>query len=175
MQLYDRVPPQNLDAERAVLGACLLEHEALGIALETLRPEDFYDLNHRAAYEVMGEMFNANRPVDLVTIGEELARRGVFDKLGGQPFLAALVAEVPTTANIAFHAGIVREKSVRRRLIDAGSKIVSLAYSSELESAMIVDEAERAVFEVSQRNNRADFRPVSDQLEIGRASCRERV
>ncbi|WP_298781987.1 replicative DNA helicase, partial [uncultured Fretibacterium sp.] len=164
MQLYDRVPPQNLDAERAVLGACLLEHEALGIALETLRPEDFYDLNHRAAYEVMGEMFNASRPVDLVTIGEELARRGVFDKLGGQPFLAALVAEVPTTANIAFHAGIVREKSVRRRLIDAGSKIVSLAYSSELESAMIVDEAERAVFEVSQRNNRADFRPVSDIL-----------
>ena len=74
------------------------------------------------------------------------------------------MAEVPTTANIAFHAGIVREKSVRRRLIDAGSKIVSLAYSSELESAMIVDEAERAVFEVSQRNNRADFRPVSDIL-----------
>ena len=74
------------------------------------------------------------------------------------------MAEVPTTANVGYHSDIVREKSIRRRLIDAGSRIVSLGYSSDLESAMIMDEAERAVFEVSQNNNRVDFRPVRDIL-----------
>ena len=164
MQLYDRVPPQNLGAERAVLGACLLEQEALGIALETLSADDFYDLNHRTAFGVMSDMYAANRPVDLVTFGEELLKRGAFEKLGGQPFFASLVAEVPTTANVGYHSDIVREKSLRRRLIDAGSRIVSLGYSSDLESAMIMDEAERAVFEVSKNNNRVDFRPVRDIL-----------
>ena len=95
---------------------------------------------------------------------EELLKRGAFEKLGGQPFFASLVAEVPTTANVGYHSDIVREKSIRRRLIDAGSRIVSLGYSSDLESAMIMDEAERAVFEVSQNNNRVDFRPVRDIL-----------
>ena len=164
MQVYDRTPPRSLEAERAVLGACLLEHRALGTAIETLKPEDFYDLNHRTLYEAMGTMYAANLPVDLITISEELIRRGVFEKLGGQPFLAALVAEVPTTANVGFHAEIVRERSIRRRLIDAGSRIVSLAYSSDQESAMILDEAERAIFEVAQDRNRVDFRPVSEIL-----------
>ena len=163
MQIYDRVPPQDLTAERAVLGACLLEHEALGTVIETLRPEDFYDLDHRAVYEAMQAMYSASRPVDLVTIKDELDRRGTFERLG-QPFLAGLVAEVPTTANALYHAGIVREKAIRRRLIDAGSKIAALAWSSEMESAMIVDEAERIVFEVAQAKARTDFRPVSEIL-----------
>ena len=164
MPIYDRIPPQNLEAERAVLGACLLEHEALGTALETLQPEDFYDLNHRTIYEAMSAMYAASRPVDLVTIKDELDRRGVFDRLGGQPFLAGLVAEVPTTANVGYHAGIVKERSIRRRLIDAGSKIASLAYSSDMEGVMILDEAERIIFELAQNRNRVDFRPVSEIL-----------
>ena len=164
MQIYDRVPPQDLEAERAVLGACLLEHEALGIAIEALQAGDFYDLNHRTVYEAMVEMYSSARPVDLVTIKDELDRRGVFDRVGGQPFLAALVAEVPTTANVGYHAEIVREKSIRRRLIDAGSKVVSLAWSSDQESALILDEAERTIFEVAENRSRVDFRPVSDIL-----------
>ncbi|MDR1979832.1 MAG: replicative DNA helicase [Synergistaceae bacterium] len=162
--MYDRVAPQNTGAERAILGACLLEQEALGNAVENLTPEDFYDLNHRAAFEVMVEMFAANRPVEMVTFSEELMRRGLFEKLGGQPFFASVVAEVPTTANVEFHASIVREKSVRRRLIEAGNHIVRLGYATDIENAMALDEAERAVFEITQNNNKVDFKPVRDIL-----------
>ena len=86
MQPYDRVPPQNLGAERAVLGACLLEHEALGIALEILKPEDFYDLKHRSAFEVMFDMYAASSPVDLVTLTEEVMKRGFSNAWGDSLF-----------------------------------------------------------------------------------------
>ncbi|MDR3265815.1 MAG: replicative DNA helicase [Synergistaceae bacterium] len=162
--MYDRIPPQNAAAERSVLGACLLEQEALNVTVEILRPEDFYDLNHRAAFEAMTDMFGASRPVELVTFSEELMRRGIFEKLGGQPFFASLVAEVPTTANVEYHANIVREKSIRRRLIEAGNQIVRLGYATDIENAMALDEAERAVFEIAQNNNRVDFRPVREIL-----------
>ena len=147
------LPPNNTGAERAVLGACLLEQEALGHTVENLFPEDFYDLNHRAAFEVMADMFGANRPVELVTFGDELMKRGLFEKLGGQPFFASMVAEVPTTANIEFHVNIVKEKSVRRRLIKAGNHIVCLGYAEVMENAEALDEAERAVYEISRNNN----------------------
>ena len=162
--MYDRVPPQNAGAERAILGACLLEQEALNNAVEILTPDDFYDLNHRAAFETMSDMFGANRPVELVTFSEELMKRGLFEKLGGQPFFASIVAEVPTTANVEYHANIVKEKSTRRRLIEAGNQIVRLGYASDIENAMALDEAERAVFEITQNNNKVDFRPVRDIL-----------
>ena len=162
--MYDRVAPQNTGAERAILGACRREQAALGNAGENLTPEDFYDLNHRAAFEVMVDMFTANHPVEMVTFGEELMKRGLFEKLGGQPFFASVVAEVPTTANVEFHANIVKEKSIRRRLIEAGNKIVRLGYAADIENAMALDEAERAVFEITQNNNKADFRPVRDIL-----------
>jgi replicative DNA helicase len=158
------VAPQSSGAERAVLGACLLEQEALGIAVEKLAPEDFYDMNHRAAFEVMVDMFGANCPVEMVTFGEELMKRGLFEKLGGQPFFASMVAEVPTTANVEYHASIVKEKSVRRRLIEAGNQIVRLGYAVEMENSMALDEAERAVFEIAQSNDKVDFRPVRDIL-----------
>ena len=160
--LYDRAVPQNAAAERAVLGACLLEQEALGIAIENLVPEDFYDLNHRAAFEVMIAMFGDNHPVEMVTFCEELTRRGLFEKLGGQPFFASLVAEVPTTANVEYHASIVREKSVRRRLIEAGNQVVRLGYAVEIDNAMALDEAERVVFEIAQNNRKVDFRSVRE-------------
>jgi replicative DNA helicase len=164
--IYDRTAPQNASAERAVLGACLLEQEALGAAVEILRPEDFYDLNHRAAFEVMAAMFAENHPVELVTFGEELERRGIFEKLGGHPFFASLVNELPTTANVEYHAHIVREKSTRRRLIEAGNHIVRLGYSAEIDNAAAIDEAERTVFEITQNNNRVEFRSVRDILGV---------
>ncbi|MBR6503919.1 MAG: replicative DNA helicase, partial [Firmicutes bacterium] len=99
MKPMEKVPPQNLEAERAILGSCILVHQALGMALETLKPEDFYDLNHRTLFETMRDMYAADRPVDSLTIMDELTKRGVFDKLGGQPFIASLIDEVPTTAN----------------------------------------------------------------------------
>lgn len=162
--LYDRMPPQNLDAERAALGACLLDREALGTVIEALRPDDFYDLNNRTAYEVITAMYAEDKPIDFLTFSDALTRHGSFERLGGQAFIASLEAAVPTTANAAYHADIVREQAVRRRLIEAGSRIAGLGYSSDMENAMIIDEAERIIFEVSQNNSSVNFRAVSDIL-----------
>ncbi|MDR1873716.1 MAG: replicative DNA helicase [Synergistaceae bacterium] len=162
--VYDRVLPQNSAAERAVLGACLIDQEALNVAVEILMPSDFYDLNHRAAFEAMIGMFGASHPVELVTFNEELQKRGILEKIGGQPFFASLISEVPTTANVEYHANIVREKSIRRRLIEAGNRIIQLGYATDIENAMALDEAERTVFEITQNNNRVDFRPVREIL-----------
>ncbi len=164
MNVYDRVPPQSLDAERAVLGSCLLDREALGSVIEVLRTDDFYDTKHQAVYDVMLSMYAASQAVDLITLSENLIKRGVLDERAVQPFLAGLIAEVPTTANALFHADIVREKSIRRHLIEVGSKIVNMAYSNENDSAMLVDEAERLIFEISQNNSHSDFRPISEIL-----------
>jgi replicative DNA helicase len=163
--IYDRVAPQNLEAERAVLGACLLSQEALGVAVETLGADDFYDLNNRASFEVFSAMYAANRPVELVTVGEELSKRGIYERVGGQSFLASLVSDVPTTANTEYHANIVKEKSIRRRLIEAGNHIVRLGYSPEIENDMALDEAERAVFEIAQNNNSMTFRSIGEILK----------
>jgi hypothetical protein len=131
--LFDRVPPHSLEAERAVLGACLLDRDALLTATEMLTPEDFYDLHHRMGFEIMETMSRKDRPVDLLTFWEEVGRRDLAEKLGGQSFMAALVDGVPTTANVAWHAEIVRDKAVRRRLIQAGGAIVRLAYAEDRE------------------------------------------
>ena len=165
MDIYDRVPPQSLEAERAVLGSCLLDREVLGSVIEMLRPDDFYDAKNRAAFEAMFIMYGLSKPVDIITVKESLINNKTFDdELTVQPFLAGLIDEVPTTANALYHAEIVREKSIRRRLIEAGSKIVNLAYSNEYESAMMLDEAERLIFEISQNKKSSDFKKLSDIL-----------
>ena len=164
MAVYDRVPPQNLEAERAVLGSCIIDTAVLGIVLERLQPQDFYDLNHRTLFEVMSAMYADNRPVDFITLTNELNRRGIFEKIGGQPLLGSLEAEVTTTANAPYHAEIVKERSMRRRLIEAGTRIVSMGYSSDMESMDILNEAEKAIFEISQDKSRSDIRHVSEIL-----------
>ena len=164
MDIYDRVPPQSLEAERAVLGSCLLDREILGAVIEMLRTDDFYDTKHRAAYDAMLAMYGASKPVDIITLSESLVNNNIFDAQSVQAFLAGLIAEVPTTANALYHADIVREKSIRRHLIEAGSKIVNLAYSNEYDSSMMLDEAERLIFEISQNKKSSDFKKLSEIL-----------
>ncbi|GHV36712.1 replicative DNA helicase [Synergistales bacterium] len=135
------------------------------MAAETLGPDDFYDLNNRAAFEVFAAMYGANRPVELVTVGEELSKRGIYERVGGQSFLASLVSDVPTTANTEYHANIVKEKSIRRRLIEAGNHIVRLGYSLEIENDMALDDAERAVFEIARQHNNVTFRSLGEIMK----------
>ena len=161
---WDRTPPVSFEAERAVLGSCLMDREALNIVMEILQPEDFYDLNHRAAYEIIYEMAQRDKPVDPLTILEELSRAGKAERLGGQPFMASLIDSVPTTANVEYHAGIVRDKAIHRRLITAGNTIIKLGYAEELEVDEVLEEAERAVFEIAQKRNSTNFRHVGEVL-----------
>lgn len=162
--LFERIPPHSIEAERAVLGDCLLDEDALTITLDYLLPEDFYDGSHRKAYEVMRDMAEKGKPVDPLTFLEELSRRSLADTLGGQAFIAGFIESVPTTANVEYHVRIVRDKSVHRRLIQVGAEIARLGYSEDRELEEVLDEAERAVFEISQRGSQVPYRRVGDVL-----------
>jgi replicative DNA helicase len=110
--IYNRVPPSSLEAERAVLGACLVDREALNMVMETLVPDDFYDLNHRLAFDIICDMAQRDKPVDALTFLEESTKRELVEKIGGQPFIAGLVNGVTTTANAEYYALIVKDKSI---------------------------------------------------------------
>ena len=140
--------PQNLEAERMVIGACLLSKDALGKITEILKPEDFYDVNNRIAYQICTEMYFANCPVELVSFQDEAIKRKVYDRLGGQPFLAELIENITTTANAPYYAGIIKNLALRRHLIDAGNKISALAEKNDNGSDLI-GEVEKIIFEAS--------------------------
>ena len=165
--VYDRIPPANLTAERAVLGSCLLDPEALSDILEILISEDFYDVNHIDMFQVIYELIANRKPVDIISVSEELVRLGIFEKLGGQPFIAGLIDEVPTTANAVYHANIIKGHSIQRKLIEAGNHIVRLGYSIGMDPAEALDEAERAIFEVAQKRSSTSIRSIFDILRGG--------
>ncbi len=144
------VPPQNLEAEMAVLGAMLLDENAIGVAIEHIDTGYFYKDAHKKVYEVILSLYNANKAVDLITLTDELKRLGILDEIGGVSFLTELVNSVPTTANINHYVTIVKEKNILRSLISSSSKIISLCYGSEDNIADVVDNAERLIFEVTE-------------------------
>ena len=158
------MPPVSLEAERAALGACLVDREALNVVMDILQPEDFYDALHRAAFEIVFSMSQRDRPVDPLTFLEEVSRQGKTELLGGQAFVGSLIDSVPTTANVEYHAGIVRDKAIHRRLISAGNTIVKLGYSTDMDVDDALEEAERAVFEIAQKRNAVNFRHVGEVL-----------
>jgi len=163
---FERIPPHSLEAERAVLGACLLDRDSLLLVTETLTGEDFYDTRHRLAFDVIMEMTRKDKPVDPLTIWEEISRRELTERLGGQGFIAGLVDTVPTIANVEYHAHIVRDKSVHRRLVQVGSDIVKLGFSEDREMEDILDEAERSVFEIARTGGEKSFRHIGDILGV---------
>jgi replicative DNA helicase len=145
----ERVPPQNLEAEQSVLGAMLIEREAIIRAIEFLGPDDFYREAHRGVFAAMVSLFDRNEPVDLVTVGEELRSRDQIESCGGLTYLTALANSVPTAANVEHYAKIVRDKSVLRRLIASATGIVSRCYEGQEEVPDILDRAEQSVFSIA--------------------------
>ena len=128
--LTSRIPPHSLEAERAVLGALLLERESLPRALEVLRSVDFYKDGHRKIFDAMTALFERNEPGDVVTVAEELKRRSDLEDVGGPAILAALVDEAATSAHLMAYAGIVREKALLRELIRISTEIIGRSYES---------------------------------------------
>ena len=157
----ERIPPNNLDAERAVLGASLLDKEALLYVVESLQPDDFYEPRHGIAFEVMRDMASRDRAVDSLTFTDELARRGAAERLGGHSFVAMLVDSVTTTANVEHHCSIVRDKSIHRQLIRVGADITKTGFSEEIESADALTLAEQQVFELARHGSKSQFRDIS--------------
>lgn len=155
--LIDRMPPQNLEAERSTLGSMLLEKEAVLKGSESLKAADFYREAHRIIFEVVTHLANRGEPIDIITVSEELKQRSMLEKVGGIPYLTALANSVPTAANIEYYAKIVEEKSLLRGIISVASNIVKMGYDGTQEVDEILDEAEKQIFQISQKRNVKGF------------------
>jgi len=159
-----RLPPQNLEAEMSVLGGVLLENEALNRALEYLMTPDFYRESHRKIFNALIQLSEKGEPADLVTLTAVLKDRGELEDVGGSTYLATLVDYVPTAANISYYCKLVKEKSVARKLIEASTEIVTRGYEGgDMEE--ILDQAEKAIFEISENRIRPSYYPVRDILK----------
>ncbi len=159
-----RLPPQNLEAEMSVLGGVLLENEALNRALEYLRTEDFYRESHRKIFNALIILGDKSEPADLVTLTAVLKDRGELEAVGGSTYLATLVDYVPTAANINYYCKLVKEKAVARKLIEASTAIATRGYDGgDMEE--ILDQAEKAIFEISENRIRPSYYPVKDILK----------
>lgn len=159
------VPPHDIDAERSVLGALLIDSDSIVKVVEFLIPEHFYRNSHEKIYESIRNLYEKREPADLITVPDELRRLKELDKIGGVAYLTDLVNSVPTAANIEHYARIIRDLAVRRNLIRAASTINELAFSDE-EVDQMLDDAEASLFNVSQDKIRQDFVPISETLEV---------
>ena len=157
--MIDRVPPQNIEAEQAVLGAMLLEREAIAKVMEKLRSEDFYREAHKVIFNAMLELYNRNEAVDLVTVTEVLKKNGKLEDVGGIAYVTSLANSVPTAANVVYHAGIVEEKSILRQLVRSATEIAELG-SEDVSD--IIDSAEKKILDISNRKKDTDFVPINN-------------
>jgi len=160
----DRVPPHSLESEVSVLGACLISSVAVATTVEVLRPDDFYRNAHRVVYEAIVALSASNEPVDAVTVTEWLSRHGRLDEVGGAAALYELTDQVPTAANAAYYARIVRDRALLRRLIEAGSKVTELAYEPTDDAQQTVDRAESLVYELARTGSISEFTPLGELL-----------
>lgn len=159
----ERVPPHNLEAEQSVLGAMLIERDAVMSVSNLLRPEDFYADKHSQLYDAMMILFNRGEPVDLITIQDELRKRGHLESVGGLPYLTSLMNTVPTTANVQQYALIVEQKATLRRLQMAARRVVEDCYSTEDYESTLV-EAEKNIFTVTQKRSAKGYVHIKDAL-----------
>ena len=148
----DYTPIYSIEAERAVLGACLLSMsgEAIAMATEILKPEDFYDTYNHIFFELITNMYHDGKPVDLVTVQAEMKDKGQWEPLGGQSYLGELVQNLYTTSNVSYYVGIIKDKAGHRRMVDAGRDIIGLANDQGKPIEEVVSEAEKVILKASQ-------------------------
>lgn len=161
----DRTPPQDIPAEQSVLGAMLLSKDSIGEVGEILSGRDFYRPAHEYIFEAIIDQDGRGEPVDAITIADSLTKRGHLQQVGGHIYLHELVSTVSVTANAVYYAEIVRDKAILRRLVDASLKIAQLSFSAQGDVTEIVDRAQQAVYEVSEKKIREDYQPLSELIE----------
>ncbi len=160
---FDRTPPQDIAAEMSVLGGMLLSKDAIADVIEQLRGPDFYRPAHEAVYEAIIDLYGRGEPADAITVVDELTKRGELARVGGAPYIHDLMAGVPTAANAGYYARIVRERSILRRLVEAGTRIVQLGYAAEGGDVdALVDNAQAEVYAVTERRAADDYQPLAD-------------
>ncbi|MBP7176383.1 MAG: replicative DNA helicase [Thermoclostridium sp.] len=162
--LTGRVPPHSTEAEQSVLGSLLLDKELLPDITGKLKSEDFYMEQHREIYEAILDLNDQNKPVDLITVSEQLTKRGSLAKVGDYEYLSNLAIAVPTTANARHYAGIVEEKSLLRKLIHASNEISRKSYEATGDAMDVLNDAEKHIFEIVQNRNQTGLVPINDVL-----------
>jgi replicative DNA helicase len=163
--MIDKLPPQNIEAEQSVLGAIIFDNEALPKALEILSSDDFYKETHRRLYNAMCGLFEKNEPIDIVTLTDYLRRTDELEAVGGISYLSLLANSVPTSANIRYHAKIVREKALLRSLIQTATHITSRVYEDSLDADEMVDYAERMIFDIADKRTKTSFASLKDVIK----------
>ncbi len=161
----ERTPPQDLIAEQSVLGGMLLSKDAISDVVEILKERDFYRPAHELIFDAILDLYGRGEPADAITVAAELTKRGDIARAGGAPYLHTLINAVPTAANASFYAKIVRERAIARRLVEAGTKIVQLGYSTEGDIDDVVDQAQAEVYQVTERRASEDYVQLNTLLE----------
>jgi len=162
--LFDRIPPQNLEAEQAVLGAVLLDSVAIISVMETLKPDDFYRQAHQYIFEAMVELNGDNEPIDLITLSTRLQAKQQLAEIGGIQYLTELASAVPTAANVGYYAKLVEEKAMLRRLIRAATEIVTNGYAGADDVGSLLSEAEMRILEIANRKSSSGFISIKEVL-----------
>jgi replicative DNA helicase len=160
-----KLPPQNIEAEQSLLGALLIDKEAIVRISELLTPADFYRTEqHGQVYAAIQALYERREPIDIVTLTNELKKQGALDKIGGSGYLTTLVNTVPTSAHIEQYAMIIKANAVRRNLIAHSTKIIESSYNERTEIENLLEDAEQGIFSLSQQNVKRDFVPIKDAL-----------
>lgn len=162
--MEERVPPQNIEAEQSVLGAMLIDKEAIAKATEILGADDFYREAHRVIFNAMLELYNKNEAVDMITVTDILRRDNKLEDIGGIAYITSLANVVLTAANVKFHADIVAEKSVLRQLVRVSTEIAAMGYEANDEVGTLLDTAESRILEIANKKKKSDFTPIGDVL-----------
>ncbi|MCW7941886.1 helicase DnaB [Streptomyces hygroscopicus] len=162
---FERVPPQDLDAEQSVLGGMLLSKDAIADVVEVLKGHDFYRPAHETIYQAILDLYAKGEPADPITVAAELTKRGEITKVGGAPYLHTLVQTVPTAANAEYYAQIVHERAVLRRLVEAGTRITQMGYAADGDIDEIVNSAQAEIFAVTEQRTAEDYLPLSEIME----------
>ncbi len=163
--LNARLAPQDLDAERSVLGGVLLTNDALNDVLDVVQADDFYREPHRRVFGAMLELANRNEPIDVITLADELRKEGRLDQVGGPAYLAGLDAFVPATANLSRYAKIVRDKALARRLIETAHGIAREGYEQKGAVDDLLDSAEQQIFDVTEKKAQTAFTALKDTVQ----------
>ncbi len=159
-----KIPPHDIEAEQAVLGAMLTDKDAVIEALEVLKKEDFYREDNKIVFEAIFNLYNKAEPIDIITVKDELVSLGKFEAIGGLEYLAILPDKVPLVSNVDRYIKIVEEKAILRNLIKASNDIVAMGYAENEEVDDIMDVAEKKIFEIIQKKNTKGYTPIKDVL-----------
>jgi len=161
----DKLPPQNIEAEQSVLGAILLDNNALYTAFELITQDDFYKDSNKKIFIAMTELLEKSEPIDIITLTDHLRKKDDLDTIGGTQYLTSLVSMIPTSANVRFHSKIVREKSMVRGLLRSVTDIARNVYETEQDAEELIDYAEKTIFDLSERRISPSFSVLKDVIK----------